>query len=90
MFFNLDFCSYLPEEQLLFSVKYLAIESNRQKHFLIAKRAAKTVKTMLFEFLDDVITLRRSLDIQVQMGQRRLRAAITLAALGIYFKCSII
>ena len=63
MFFNLDFCSYLPEEQLLFSVKYLAIESNRQKHFLIAKRAAKTVKTMLFEFLDDVITLRRSLDI---------------------------
>ena len=63
MFFNLDFCSYLLEEQLLFSVKYLAIESNRQKHFLIAKRAAKTVRTMLFEFLDDVITLRRSLDI---------------------------
>ena len=90
MFFNLDFCSYLPEEQLLFSVKYLAIESNRQKHFLIAKRAAKTVKTMLFEFLDDVITLRRSLDIQVQMGQQRLQAAITLAALGINFKCSII
>ena len=48
----------------MFSVKYLAIESNRQKHFLIfAKRASKTVKTMLFEFLDDVITLQRSLDI---------------------------
>ena len=45
-----------------FQQKYLAIESNCQKHFLSAKRAAKTVKTMLFEFLD-VITLWTLLDI---------------------------
>ena len=47
---------------------------------------------MLFEFLDDVITLQRSLDIiiQVQMGQLRLQAAMILVVLGINFKCSII
>ena len=76
-----------------FQQKYLAIESNRQKHLLSAKRAAKTVKTMLFEFFDDAIILRTLLDIpgiQVQMGQPRLHAAMTLAALGINFLINVL
>ena len=48
---------------------------------------------MLFEFLDDAITLRTLLDIpgiQVQMGQPRLHAAMTLAALGINFLINVL
>ena len=51
--FALIYFKLLLQIVLLFSVKYctLAIESNRQKHFLIAKTSAKTVKIMLIEFI---------------------------------------